>query len=89
MTITLDLPGELEHELSLEAARLGLPLDEYVLRILAGHRVAGSAEELPRTGAELVAFWEREGVIGSRTDIHDSAEHARTLRARAEQRTRS
>jgi len=40
------------------------------------------------TGAELVAFWEREGIIGSRPDIVDPADHARRLRAEAERRYR-
>lgn len=40
------------------------------------------------TGAELVAFWQRESVIGSRPDIEDSQAHARAIRERAEHRTR-
>jgi hypothetical protein len=43
-------------------------------------------EETQRTGAELVAFWDREGVVGSRADIEDPAEHARALRERASRR---
>lgn len=39
------------------------------------------------SGAELVAYWRREGVIGSRPDIADSQAHARAARARAERRT--
>lgn len=39
-----------------------------------------STDETPRTGAELVAFWEREGVVGSRADIKDPGGHARGLR---------
>jgi hypothetical protein len=89
VTITLDLPGELEHELSEEAARLGLPLAEYALRVLAGNRIAVPTDETPRTGAELVAFWEREGVVGGRADIEDPAGHARMLRDQAEHHTRS
>lgn len=89
MTITLDLPSELEHELSEEAARLGLPLSEYALRVLAGNRIGLPAGEAPRTGAELVAFWEREGLIGSRPDIQDPAAYSRALREQAEHRARS
>lgn len=69
MTLTLDLPKELESELSTEAARLGLSLSEYAQRLLAGGQGAGAA---PKTGAELLAYWSREGVIGSRPDITDS-----------------
>ena len=89
MTLTLDLPTDLEQELSQEAARLRLPLAEYVLRLLAGTHVGPPAEPAPRNGAELVAFWEREGVIGSRPDIADAPDHARALRTRAERRTGS
>jgi hypothetical protein len=34
MNITLELPSELEQELTTEASKLKLPLTEYVLRIL-------------------------------------------------------
>ena len=53
MTLTIELPGDLERELAAEAERLGLSLDEYALRVLLT-RSAGAAP--PRTGAELVAF---------------------------------
>lgn len=39
-----------------------------------------AATGLPRTGAELVEYWETSGVIGSRPEIHDSAAYVRTLR---------
>lgn len=86
MTIILDLPNELERELSQEAARKGLPLAEYALQLLAANRGMAAGSTPPRTGAELVAFWEREGLIGSRTDIHDPAQYARELRERAQTR---
>jgi hypothetical protein len=38
MSLVLDLPPELETELAAEAARLGLPLAQYVLRLLAAAR---------------------------------------------------
>jgi hypothetical protein len=81
MTLNLNLPPELEHELSTEASQLNLPLTEYVLRILTARQVS---ENLPKTGAELVAYWQREGVINSRPDIIDSQAYARKLRAEAE-----
>lgn len=34
MTLKLEIPQELERELATEAARLGLPLPEYALRLL-------------------------------------------------------
>lgn len=84
MTLSLNLPPELESELSTEASRLNLPLSEYILRILSTRQVL---ENPPKTGAELVAYWQSEGLIGSRTDIADSQEHARQLRHDAQRRS--
>ena len=80
MSIMLDLPQELESELATEAIHLGLSLTEYVLRLLATRSLVG---QLPTTGAELVAYWQREGVIGTRRDITDSQAHARQIRHQA------
>ena len=85
MTLTLEISRDLEHRLTAQAVRLGLPLDQYALRILGEHP---KAEARPATGTELVAFWRREGVIGSRPDIEDSQAHARRIRHRAERRPR-
>jgi hypothetical protein len=83
MRITLDLPQALANELSAEAARLGLPLGEYALRVLSTGRAGG---HMPKTGPELVAYWHREGVIGTRCDLGDSQAHARAIRHKAERR---
>lgn len=83
MSLVLNLPTELETELSAQADRLGLPLGDYVLRLLAGGHVAPSQL---RTGAELVAFWQREGLVGTRSDLIDSPAHARVLREQAQKR---
>jgi hypothetical protein len=85
MSLTLDLPKDLESELAAEAARLGLSLSEYALRLLASGRTLGNP---PKTGAELVAYWQQEGLVGTRPDIPDSQQHARTLREQAERRPR-
>jgi hypothetical protein len=85
MSLVLDLPPELETELAAEAARLGLPLSEYALRLLAGAR--GPSPAL-RTGAELLAYWQSEALVGTRADITDSAAHARNLREQAQRRAR-
>jgi hypothetical protein len=85
MSITLDLPQELESELATEATHLGLSLTEYVLRLLSTRSLVGS---LPTTGAELMAYWQREGVIGMRPEITDSQAHARQIRHQAEHRLR-
>lgn len=86
MSITLDLPQELESELSAEAAQLGISLPEYVLRVLSTGFVIGKK---PQTGAELVQYWQDEELTGTRPDIADSQAHARQIRQRAERRTRT
>jgi hypothetical protein len=85
MSLVLELPPQLESELAAEAARLRLPLAEYAMRVLAG---ASVGDRKPTNGAELVAYWEAKGLIGTRPDITDPAGHARELRQRAETRTR-
>ena len=83
MTLTLDLPKELVQELSVEADRLGLSLPEYALRILSA---AQSREAPPKTGADLVAYWRAEGLVGTRPEISDSQAYAREIRRAAEKR---
>ena len=85
MRITLDLPQELERALATEATELGLPLTDYVLSLLTNKALVGP---LPTTGAELVAYWRREGVVGTRPEITDSQAHARQIRHHAERRLR-
>lgn len=87
MSLTLDLPTDLERELAAEAASLHLPLAEYALRVLSTGRMSGRVTgDRPTNGAELVAYWQREGVVGTRPDIADSQEHAREMRRKAEKR---
>ncbi len=85
MSLVLDLPPELETELAAEAAHLGLLLPEYALRLLAGGRSLCPA---PRTGAELLAYWQGEGLVGTRPEITDAPAHARALREQAQRRPR-
>jgi hypothetical protein len=85
MAITLEVPQELEHDLAIEAAKLGLSLSDYAIRLLS-RRVP--IRTLPKTGAELVTYWQDAGLIGTRTDIVDSQQHARAIRAQAEKRTK-
>ena len=86
MSLVLDLPPELETELTAEAARLSLALPEYALRLLAGAR--GPSPAL-RSGGELLAYWQSENLVGTRTDITDSSAHARNLREQAQRRALS
>lgn len=82
MTLKLELTQDLEKRLTGEAARLGMAVEQYVLQLLRNSSTGGSRSK----GAELVAFWRKEGVVGSRPDIDDSQEHARALRDRAQRR---
>lgn len=45
---------------------------------------AGYAQ--PQTGAELIAYWQREGIFGSRSEITDSVGYAQALRDEAQTR---
>lgn len=85
MSFVLNLPADLETELATEAAQLGLPLSEYALRLIAAGR---STRPALRTGVELLGYWQREGLVGTRPEIADSQGHARGLRQQAERRLR-
>ena len=86
MNVSIELPSDLENELSAEASQLKLPLSEYILRVLSFRPFL---QNPPNTGVELVAYWESVGVINSRPDITDSQEHARRLRDQGEHRERA
>ncbi len=53
MTISLDLPSELENELSAEASQLKLPLPEYILRVPSFRPFL---QNPPKTGLDFVAY---------------------------------
>jgi hypothetical protein len=94
MTLTIDLPPEMEERLQRQADSMGINASEYARELLKDaldEEDAANAEPMPTNGAELVAYWQRHGVIGSwanRTDIGDSVEYARKLRRQAETRSR-
>jgi hypothetical protein len=85
MTITLEIPKELESELAEEAAQLGLSLSEYALRLLSARPII---KAMPKTGAEVITYWKDAGLIGTRRDILDSQQRARKIRAEAEKRAK-
>lgn len=110
MTLTLELPPDLEARLNAEAARRGVSPAECALEVLDGTisqaeptvedeiRAAldviltgtwPEGEPRPTTPAEVVAYWERHGLIGTRPEIKDSLEHARALRRKAERQDRT
>lgn len=84
MSITLDIPQELEHKLLKKARSRGVTLSEYVVQILTSETVTSNVAI--KTGTDLVAYWQNHNLIGTRPDISDSQNHARDIRARAEKR---
>ncbi len=99
MTLTLELTPEQEQHLEAEARRRNMDATSYAKTMLFEDATAqeSEAEALPPigplppangTGTDLVAYWEREGLIGTRPDIKDSLEHAQAIRRKAERRSR-
>lgn len=86
MTLTLELPAEFEDRLRAAAQRRGVDLAEYARHAL---ETAVLAEGLPTDGPALVRFWQEAGVVGMRSDIADSQEHASAIRRAAERRGRT
>ena len=91
MTLILDLTPEQERQIEDEARARNMDTRSYALARLFREREEEDSEDLlppvNGTGADLVAYWEREGLIGTRPDIKDSQEHARQIRRQAERRT--
>ena len=97
MTLILDLTPEQERQIEDEARARNMDTRSYALaQLFKEHEEEDSEDVLPPvgplppvngTGADLVACWEREGLIGTRPDIKDSQEHARQIRRQAERRT--
>jgi hypothetical protein len=88
MTITLELPPEIETKLTEEAAQSATPVDTYALNLIEEGLMADPSDF--KTGAEVVAYWMKHGLIGiwaDREDIGDSIEYARKLRKQAETRS--
>lgn len=84
MSLVLDLPDGLEAELAAEAARAGLSLSQYAVRLL----VSGRGIQLSlRSGKELLDYWRDEGLVGTRPDVSDAPSHARAIREQAERRS--
>ena len=83
MSVQLDLPQNLRDELTVEASQLKISLTDYILDLLEKRQ---APEEKPKTGAELVAYWKKENLIGSRPDIQDSQTHAQFIRKQTQTR---
>jgi len=71
MTLVLELPKELEAGLTEEAAREGVPVEAYAIRLLSAAR--GTAPEEVLNGADLVAYWQRELAPVDSIDGRDNA----------------
>ncbi len=83
MPQSVELPDDLAAALIHEASSRGMSLADYTLYLLSS---ACPATPPIRNGADLVAFWEREGLLGTRMDIADSQVEARKLREQAQNR---
>ena len=86
MTYSIELPPALAKRVRQEARKRKLDVQEFLRQAVEG---AVATATIPRTGAELVEYWRRLGLIGmwaDRADIGDSAKYARALRQQAEQR---
>ena len=81
MPLTLELPDTLAESLRAEASRCGISLQDYAVRVLSASKPAAISD-----GATLVAYWQSQGVTGSRPDIEDSRIEARRIRERAQNR---
>jgi len=83
MPQTVELPDDLAEALSHEASRLGMSMPDYAVRLLTSARPTAASIH---TGANLVAFWQAEGLVGSRPDLTESQTEARRLREQAQRR---
>ncbi len=65
-----------------------LPSERRALVTILEEEPAGQNGEAsqPRNGEELVAYWKKEGLIGTRPDISASQKHTRRIRRQAERR---
>ena len=87
MSLVIELPASLEAELTAESERLGVSISEVVVKRISNHHNSDQFEK-PKNGKELVQNWRKHGIPGSRPDISDSNEYARSLRTESETRIR-
>jgi len=85
MTLVIDLPADLERALAARAAEIGIPVEEYAVRVLAS---SGNGAAKFSSGAEVVEYWKAQGLVGTKPSTTDPAAHARALREQAERRIR-
>jgi len=61
--------------------------EDITAKLVSG-AVGRTASPAPRTGAELLTYWQGEGLVGTRPEIADGPAHARALREEAQRRAR-
>jgi predicted DNA-binding antitoxin AbrB/MazE fold protein len=71
-----------------EHQRVTVTIDENDVRTADEAEHDQPESPMPTNGAELVAYWKKKSVIGTRPDITDSVAHARAVRRQAETRHR-
>jgi len=87
MTLTIELTPEQEATLQAQANAAGMEASEYARQLLASDLVI---ERRPMSGAEMIAHWKRDGVLGSYGDMDvDAPELARRIRERGHMREAS
>ncbi len=87
MTITLDLPAELEARLAEEADGENLTKEQLASQLLA---LALAPPEF-KDGAEMVEYWKQIGLVGmwaDREEMRDSTAWVRRLRDGGSERSR-
>ena len=90
MTITLNVPIDMEMRLEEEAAKCEQPVEDYALSLIERNLPKPSSVPELKTGADVVAYWKANGLIGDwadHEDIGDSVEYARELRRQAQTRS--
>ena len=71
MSVTIDLPPEVEATLAAQAAERGVPLPEYLRRLLAGQAAAPTASL--KTPEERVRLWRDVSGLPDRKPLSEKA----------------
>ncbi len=89
MTIILELPPEVEAQLKEEAAKCAAPVEQYTLSLIKNSLPPRPPMPELKTGADVIAYWKSQGLIGdwaNREDVGEGDAYARELRRQAETR---
>jgi hypothetical protein len=71
MSVTIDLPPEIEESLAAQAAARGVPLTEHLRRLLAEQ--AGASKARPKTPEERVKLWRDVSGLPDTKPLSDEA----------------